>query len=153
MLLCGTDASSLTVEKINVFNNVQEDVAVQIESLKDALRLSYSEIGKIFGVSRQTVYNWLKGGNIQAGHQAKLSRVMQGFADIRSTLIERKEFFNERSLVGEENLVQLLAQDRFDAFRLLQDQLLRSDQRVAMLRQHLGGKGSETIPSHFDPMD
>ena len=151
--ISGTGASSLVVEKIAAFNNVTGDIAVQIESLKEALRLSYAEVGKIFGVSRQTVYNWLKGENIQAAHQTKLSSVMQSFADIRKTLTGRKEFFNERALVGEKNLVQLLAEDRFDAFHLLQSLLLQSDQRVALLRQHLSGNDSETIPSHFDPLD
>jgi transcriptional regulator with XRE-family HTH domain len=145
----GTSTSPLVVERKSVINNV----AAQIGALKEALRLSHSEVGNIFGVTRQTVHNWMKGDNVLADHRRKLLRVMDGFATVESTLSKRKEFFNDRALVGEKNLVQLLAEDRYEAFELLRDLLLRSDDRIAMLKRDANGKAFEAVPSHFDSLD
>jgi transcriptional regulator with XRE-family HTH domain len=148
-LLNGTGALPLAVERADAVGNA----AVQIDTLKEALRLSYSDVGKIFGVSRQTVHNWMKGENIQVDHQRKLALVMKGIAAVKSTLAGRKEFFNDRALDGEKNLVQLLAEDRYEAFQLLADLLLRSDQQIAMLKRDSNGKRFEVIANHFDPLD
>ena len=145
----GTGALTLVVEKVNTLN----ELAKHIESLRVGLRLSQADIAKIFGVSRQTVYNWLKGENIQAEHQRKIEQVIQSFSAVSSVLKGRKEFFNDRALLGEKNLVQLLAEGNFDAFDLLKLALMRSDERSALLTLQLAGKLTAVIPAHFDPLD
>jgi transcriptional regulator with XRE-family HTH domain len=54
-----------------------------VENLRELSGLSASELGRIFGVSRRSINNWLAGGPMAEQHQARLiqvSKVILGLA-------------------------------------------------------------------------
>ena len=119
--------------------------AEQIALVVHTLGFGKQQLAEIFGVSRQAIYDWLRGGNVRdenADRLAKLARLVLAVSgDTRRPLYHR---FTIRPLVeGEHSLLDLLRADRWDEDRILAQ--LRRARTLTTQRQT--GQGKERTQS------
>ena len=117
----------------------------QIALVVHTLGFGKRQLAEIFGVSRQAIYDWLRGGNVRdenADRLAKLARLVLAVSgDTRRPLYHR---FTIRPLVeGEHSLLDLLRADRWDEDRILAQ--LRRARTLTTQRQT--GQGKERTQS------
>ena len=102
------------------------------------------QLAEIFGVSRQAIYDWLRGGNVRDENADRLEwlarLVLAVSGDTRRPLYHR---FTSRPLAeGEASLLDLLQADRWDENRILAQ--LRCARTLTTQRQ--GRQGKERSP-------
>lgn len=102
------------------------------------------QLAEIFGVSRQAIYDWLRGGNVRdenADRLEKLARfILAVSSDTRRPLYHR--FMTRPLSEGEDSLLDLLCADRWDEDRILA--LLRRARILTRQRQARQGKERTT---------
>lgn len=85
------------------------------------LGFSKRQLAEVFGVSRQAIYDWIKGGNVSEENAERLSRlarlVAEISADSRRPLHHR--FTTQPLAEGEPSLLDLLNADSWDEDRIL----------------------------------
>ena len=118
--------------------------AEQIALVVHTLGFGKRQLAEIFGVSRQAIYDWLRGGNVRdenADRLEKLARLVLAVSgDTRRPLYHR---FTSRPLAeGEASLLDLLQADRWDENRILA-QLGRAR---TLTTQRQGRQGKERSP-------
>ena len=118
--------------------------AQQIALVVHTLGFGKRQLAEIFGVSRQAIYDGLRGGNVRDENAdrletlARLVLVVSG--DTRRPLYHR---FTSRPLAeGEASLLDLLRADRWDETRILAQ--LRRARTLTTQRQ--GRRGKESSP-------
>ena len=114
--------------------------ADQIALVVHTLGFGKRQLAEIFGVSRQAIYDWLRGGNVRdenADRLEKLARLVLAVSgDTRRPLYHR---FTTRPLAeGEHSLLDLLRADRWDEDRILAR--LRHARTLTTQRQARQGK-------------
>ena len=119
--------------------------AEQIALVVHTLGFGKRQLAEIFGVSRQAIYDWLRGGNVRdenADRLEKLARLVLAVSgDTRRPLYHR--FMNRPLAEGERSLLDLLCADRWDEKRILA-QLRRAR---ALTTQRQARQGKERSPS------
>lgn len=123
----------------------------QIALVVHTLGFGKRQLAEIFGVSRQAIYDWLRGGNVRdenADRLEKLARlVVDASGDTRRPLFHR---FTTRPLAeGEDSLLDLLRADRWDEDRIL-DQLRRARTLTTQRQDRQGKERSPTSRSRRD---
>ena len=118
--------------------------AEQIALVVHTLGFGKRQLAEIFGVSRQAIYDWLRGGNVReenADRLEKLARLVLAVSgDTRRPLSHR---LTSRPLAeGEASLLDLLCADRWDEDRVLAQ--LRRARSLTTQRQ--GRQGKERGP-------
>ena len=126
-------------------SHAQMSTAEQIELVVHTLGFGKRQLAELFGVSRQAIYDWLKGGNIRdenADRLEKLARLVLSVShDTRRPLYYR---FTTRPVAeGEPSLLDLLHADPWDEPRVRAQ--LRQARYLTTQRQALQGK--ERAPS------
>ena len=119
--------------------------AEQIALVVHTVGFGKRQLAEIFGVSRQVIYDWLRGGNVReedADRLETLARLVLAVSgDTRRPLYHR---FTTRPLAeGEDSLLDLLRADRWDEDRILA--LLRRARTLTTQRQ--GRQGKERGPT------
>ncbi|MET3497321.1 hypothetical protein [Variovorax boronicumulans] len=109
--------------------------AEDLSRIREVLKPAISDLATTFGVSRQSVYNWLNGEPVANENAAKLQDLAlaadvlaHGGASINSTLLKRK-FANGRTLM---QVAQAGESAREAALMLLQIQRREAAQRERM---------------------
>ena len=119
--------------------------AEQIALVVHTLGFGKRQLAEIFGVSRQAIYDWLRGGNVRdenADRLAKLARLVLAVSgDTRRPLYHR--FTSHPLADGEDSLLDLLRADRWDENRILAQ--LRHARTLTTQRQ--GRQGKERSPT------
>ena len=114
--------------------------AEQIALVVHTLGFGKRQLAEIFGVSRQAIYDWLRGGNVRdenADRLEKLARLVLAVSgDSRRPLYHR--FMTRPLAEGERRLLDLLCADRWDEDRILAQ--LRRARTLTTQRQARQGK-------------
>lgn len=109
--------------------------AAMMQEVKSAFGRTMSHLPGVFGVSRQTLYNWLRGEIPKAVYQDRIRELAQ------AALVFKKEDFKptpvalERGLLQGKSFLQLLAEGA-DGAETAQ-KLVRVERRAAMSRSRL----------------
>lgn len=125
--------------------------AVHLETIKNALRLSVAEMAQLFGVSRQTIYNWLNGKAIDAGHAQRLHAIADAVEPHLKLLESQPGRIANRAIEGRHSLFHVLksGSDPMQAMQRLASILEReSAQRARLshrLQGHAGHRGTADI--------
>jgi len=94
--------------------------ADQIRLVVQTLGFNKRQLGEIFGVTRQAIYDWLKGVNIRPENSGKVLTLARLLLDI--TTDTRRPLYNRFTtqpiVEGEPSLLELLRQDPWDVERL-----------------------------------
>ena len=114
--------------------------AEQIALVVHTLGFGKRQLAEIFGVSRQAIYDWLRGGNVRdenADRLEKLARLVLAVSgDTRRPLYHR--FMTRPLAEGERSLLDLLCADRWNEDRILAQ--LRRARTLTTPRQARQGK-------------
>lgn len=120
--------------------------AEQIALVVHTLGFGKRQLAELFGVSRQAIYHWLKGGNVRdenADRLEKLARLVLAVSrDTGRPLYHR---FTTRPLAdGEPSLLDLLRADPWDEDRIRSQ--LRQARKLTTQRQARQGRKHAPIP-------
>lgn len=147
-LLASTATSNWSINQIEIAEKhkvpveAENTAARDIAHIRDAIKISISELARVFGVSRQAVHEWIKGGALSSRNSQRLSELAQ-VADILlearinvTPQVLRRKVSNGRSIlesIGEDgNIIEL-------AHKLV-DTLSRESQQRQSLATRLAGR-------------
>ena len=107
----------------------------QISLVVHTLGFTKRQLGDVFGVSRQAIYNWLKGIGIADAHARKLLLLASLLADItRDTQLPLYHRFTTQPLApGQPSIYELLCTDPWDTDKI--SALLRRARELTTERQ------------------
>lgn len=86
----GTGRSASTASSVAVFSPRVVQESQPVESLRQMSGLTADQIGRLFGVSRRSVQNWVAGARMSSGNQERLSRIISVVKELGATPEERK---------------------------------------------------------------
>lgn len=123
--------------------------ATLMEQVKAGFGRTMSRLPEVFGVSRQTLYNWLDGETPKAAHQERLrqlAKAAQVFADLG---IKPTTSMLDRTLAQGKTFLQLLASgaDGKDTAKKLVRVVQRGNDSRAKLDQLLAGRKAKLSTS------
>ena len=130
---------------------VLPSVATRLSTLKQALGLSMSELGRILGVTRQAVYNWQRGGAIDGANDQRLQAVVSALEPHLELFRTRAGGVGNRAIDGQRTLIEALSEGMppADAFSRLAAILTAEDQQTqrlsALLRHRQGEPGADDL--------
>lgn len=108
---CNTDHVALQRSTISTL-----PIARQVRELQAALSINKSELARILGVSRPTVYDWLDGGEPNADNRSRI-RMLLGLlseSQVSSNNPLFPRFVRSRLEPGNQILLKLLSEDTID---------------------------------------
>lgn len=124
---------------------------LQMQQVKAGFGRTMSRLPEVFGVSRQTLYNWLKGETPKDIHLARLRELADAAAFFSDMGFTPTANSLDRSLVQGKSFLQLLAQG--ESGKEMARKLIRVHQRSgdarAKLDALLGGKKASTAAEDF----
>ena len=101
--------------------------ADQMALIVHTLGFSKRQLAALFGVSRQAIYDWLKGGNVSGKNADRISRLARLLMDVTSDT--RRPLYHRFTTLplaeGEPSILDLLRADPWDTDRIL-DRLRRA---------------------------
>jgi hypothetical protein len=62
---------------VEVSRRQSNELALQLQQLKDSTGLTWSQLAALFGVTRRAVHFWARGGNITDDHLLRLQRLQE----------------------------------------------------------------------------
>jgi transcriptional regulator with XRE-family HTH domain len=80
-----------------------------MQRVKEGFGRTMSRLPQVFGVSRQTLYNWLNGETPSAGHEARLRELVAAADVFRKRGITPTSPMLLRSILNDKNFLELLA--------------------------------------------
>ncbi|MGD9582301.1 MAG: hypothetical protein AB7V26_01335 [Lysobacterales bacterium] len=128
-----------------------QGVAVELTSIREALRLSVAETARLFGVSRPTIYSWQNGNPINPEKAERLRAITNALAPRLRLLEAQVGRVAHRVIEGRSTLLQKLAggASAEQAISQLSEILTReATQRKRLakrLRGHTGSRGSAEL--------
>lgn len=127
--------------------------AEDISHVRDVLSLSISNLASMLGVSRQAVYNWLKGEQPIPEHSAKL----QDLAQVADLLLEFGSPISgallKRKVIGGKTLFETISEggSAHDSAQILVRILRREQEQRKQMAARLAGRvsSSRSVESEF----
>lgn len=123
-----------------------------IAHVRQVMKLSVSELARVFGVSRQAVHEWIKGGALSQRNAQRLSELAQA-ADVLLELgIEVTPQMLRRKIGGGMSLLESVREDGkvVELAHRLVDTLSRESQQRERLATRLAGRQNPALaPSDF----
>lgn len=86
-----------------------QGLAIELMSIRDVLRLSVAETAQLFGVSRPTIYSWLKGNSISPENADRLRAIANALTPHLHVLEAQVGRVARRAIEGRTSLLQTLA--------------------------------------------
>ena len=86
-----------------------QGLAIELKSIRNALRLSVAETAQLFGVSRPTIYSWQNGKPISAENADRLHVIANALAPHLHLLEAQVGRVANRAIKGRTTLLQMLA--------------------------------------------
>lgn len=124
---------------------------LQMQQVREGFGRTMSRLPEVFGVSRQTLYNWLKGETPKDVHQARLRELADAAAIFLDMGFTPTSNSLDRTLVQGKSFLQLLAQG--ESGKEMAKKLIRVHQRSgdarAKLDALLGGKKASVAAEDF----
>lgn len=89
---------------------IQAPFAKLMQQVKDGFGRTMSSLPEAFGVSRQTLYNWLEGETPKTQHQARLKQLAKSAQVFTELGVKPTTAMLRRTLVQGKNFLQLIEQ-------------------------------------------
>ena len=147
--LGGADSSSTChrAQPVETQTEIDYDMSTadQISLVVHTLGLSKRHLGELFGVSRQAIYDWLKGETVSNKNAPKLSELARMLVPIttetRRPLYHR--FTTEQISADDPSILDLLREKSLDTGRI--SQLLRKAREMTTQRQERPGANRSQV--------
>ena len=94
-----------------------------IQGVLDDTGMSVTGLSHVFGVSRQAVYKWLDGGNLQPKHRQKLDELARAVAMLKEARVALWARPLRRRIGGSSSIIDELKKDDGDALGRLREYL------------------------------
>lgn len=104
----GTGSASRSVHDSRVAKP-RRGLALELKSIREALRLSVAETAQLFGVSRPTIYSWQNGNPISRDNAARLQAITIALLPHLRLLEEQVGRVAHRAIAERTTLLQMLA--------------------------------------------
>lgn len=132
--------------------NGRNSSARDIAHIREVLKISVTELGRVFGVTRQAVHEWIKGGALSPKNAQRLSDLAQAADVLTAEGLEISPPALRRKISNGQSLLDSVAEGG-DVVRLAQ-QLVETLKREARQREGLtkrlaGRKKPELVASDF----
>jgi DNA-binding transcriptional regulator YiaG len=116
--------------------------AKDIAHVRQVMKISVSELARVFGVSRQAVHEWIKGGALSQRNAQRLSKLAQAADVLLEFGIEVTPQMLRRKIGGGMSLLESVKEDGkvVELARRLVDTLLRESQQRERLAARLAGR-------------
>jgi transcriptional regulator with XRE-family HTH domain len=151
----GPGASGMAVNCLGEGTDVVlPSISTRLSTLKQALGLSMSELGRILGVTRQAVYNWQRGGAIDNANEQRLQEVISALEPHVELFRTRPGGVGSRAIDGQRTLIEALAEGTppADAFSRLAAILNAEDQQTQRLSALLRNRQTEPGADDVDAL-
>jgi DNA-binding XRE family transcriptional regulator len=132
-----------------------QGMAIELQTIRAALRLSVAEMAQLFDVTRPTIYSWQNGSPIR-DHNAKRVRSITRALEPHLALLESQVGrVAHRAIEGRTTLLQKLAQggDAAETMERLAGILQREVTQRERLAQRLRNRGVARGSADLDAMD
>jgi hypothetical protein len=113
-----------------------------MQVIKSGFGRTMTRLPEVFGVSRQTLYNWLNGETPKPAHQGKLRQLAEAARIFSALGFTPTSFALDRTITRGKSLLQLLSEgaDGRDAAKKLVRIVQRGNEARAKLDEILGGR-------------
>lgn len=88
----------------------EQGLAIELQLIREALRLSVAETAMLFGVRRPTIYNWQNGKPISPENAERLREIAQALEPHLQIIQAQVGRVAHRAIEGRSTLLQMLAQ-------------------------------------------
>ncbi len=128
-----------------------QGLAIELSSIRDALRLSVAETAQLFGVSRPTIYSWQRGNPINPENAERLRAIANALTRHFHLLGAQVGRVAHRAIEGRTTLLQTLAagENANEAINRLAEILAREaaqrDRLTRRLQGRIGSRGSADL--------
>lgn len=108
-------------------NVATQGFAVELQFIRDTLRLSAAELAQVFGVSRPTIFSWQNGTTVSTENARRLREIVQALNLHKDIIKPEGGRVAHRAVEGRTTLLQMLAKGASaqDAIYRLADILVR----------------------------
>jgi transcriptional regulator with XRE-family HTH domain len=119
-----------------------EPYAELMQVIKSGFGRTMTRLPQVFGVSRQTLYNWVNGETPKPAHQEKLRQLAEAARIFSELSFRPTSLALDRTITRGKSLLQLLSEgaDGRDAAKKLVRIVQRGDEARAKLDEILGGR-------------
>ncbi len=131
----------------------EQGFAVELELIREALRLSVAETAQLFGVTRPTIYSWQNGKPISPENAERLREIAQALEPHLQIIQAQVGRVAHRAIEGRSTLLQMLAQgaDAQEAFGrlaiILGREATQRERLARRLQGRSGGRGAADLDS------
>ena len=124
-------------------------VSLDIAHIRQVMKISVSELARIFGVSRQAVHEWLKGGALSPRNAQRLSELAQvAYMFLESGIDVMPQMLRRKVGSGQSLLESVKEEGKVvEQARKLVDTLSREAQQRQRLANRLAGRPKVALPS------
>ena len=119
-----------------------------IAHIRDVMKTSVSELARVFGVSRQSVHEWIKGGTLSPRNAQRLSELARAADVFVESGIEVTPPVLRRKIGDGHSLLESVKEDGkvVEQARRLVDTLSRESQQRQRLAARLAGRQKPALP-------
>ncbi|OFV96489.1 MAG: hypothetical protein A3F68_09815 [Acidobacteria bacterium RIFCSPLOWO2_12_FULL_54_10] len=119
-----------------------------VAHIRQVMKISVSELARVFGVSRQAVHEWIKGGALSARNAQRLSELAQAADVFVESGIQVTPQVLRRKIGGGRSLLESVKEDGkvVEQARKLVDTLSRESQQRQRLSARLAGRQKPALP-------
>lgn len=73
------DSGSQVIESLNVRSSVRQRMSTgdRVDALRALSGLTVDQMGRLMGVSRRSIHNWMNGGSMSRANEERLSRLFE----------------------------------------------------------------------------
>lgn len=131
-----------------------QGLAVELNLVREVLRLSVTETAHLFGVSRPTIYSWQSGSPIKHENAERLRAIAQALEPHLQAIGTQVGRVAHRAIEGRSTLLQKLTQgaDARDAIGRLADILGREAAQRERLARRLQGRTGDRGAADLDTL-
>lgn len=121
--------------------------ASDIAHIRQVMKISVSELARVFGVSRQAVHEWIKGGALSHRNAQRLSELAQAADVLLESGIDVTPQMLRRKIGGGQSLLESVKAGKVvELARTLVDTLSREAQQRERLAARLAGRQKPALP-------
>ncbi len=146
----GTGSASRPAHDSRVAEPVQ-GLAIEVKSIRKALRLSVAETAQLFGVSRPTIYSWQNGNPISVENSERLRAIADALTPHLPLLEAQVGRVAHRAIQGRTTLLQTLAtgtsadQSISQLVKILAQEKAQRERLAHRLQGRNGSRGSADL--------
>ena len=122
-----------------------------VQEIREGFGRTLSHLPAVFGVSRQTLYNWASGEHPKVQHQAKLVQLAEAAKAFKEARVKPTALMLDRTISKGQSFVELLSKGADG--REMAQKLIRISQRGASAREKLDALLGERGKSRLEVSD